>query len=117
MRYLLALFVSAVAFCQQRPPITGIATFAIKVGDMKEARNFYSQVLGYDEIFVSKATGATVFKINDHQYVEVSDTLKGDEDRLSFIALETTDARKLAAYLASKGIKVPASLQPDGDGT
>src|SRR5437763_1298530 len=104
MRYLIPLFLTAVALCQDRPPIVGIATFAIKVGDLKDARAFYSGILGYDEIFVSKATGASVFKVNDHQYVELSSGLKGDEDRLSFIGLETTDARKLSAYLKSKGV-------------
>ena len=69
------------AHAQTRPPITGIATFAVKVGDMDEAKKFYSGILGFDEIFVSKATGGTVFKINDHQYVELSPGLKGDEDR------------------------------------
>jgi catechol 2,3-dioxygenase-like lactoylglutathione lyase family enzyme len=116
MRYLIPLLLATSALGQQRPPITGIATFAIKVGDLTEARNFYSNVLGYDEIFVSKITGASVFKVNDHQYVEISATLKGDEDRLSFIGLETTDARKLAAYLASKGVNAPAALKPDADG-
>ena len=110
MRYFIALSIllslAAACLCnaQTRPPITGIATFAVKVGDLDEARKFYSGILGYDEIFVSKATGGTVFKVNDHQYVEVSTGLKGDEDRLSFIGLETTDARKLAAPAASRPV-------------
>lgn len=117
MRYLPFLLLAAsLANAQTRPPITGIATFAVKVGDLEEARKFYSGVLGYDEIFVSKATGGTVFKVNDHQYVELSAGLKGDEDRLSFIGLETTDARRMAAYLVAKGIDAPRTLSPDADG-
>jgi competence protein ComEC len=118
MRYFIALLLAAasVSNAQIRPPITGIATFAVKVADLDEARKFYTGILGYDEIFVSKATGGTVFKVNDHQYVELSTGLKGDEDRLSFIGLETTDARKLAAYLVSKGVDAPKTLSPDADG-
>jgi catechol 2,3-dioxygenase-like lactoylglutathione lyase family enzyme len=117
MRYLPFLLLAAcLANAQTRPPITGIATFAVKVGDLDEARKFYSGVLGYDEIFVSKATGGTVFKVNDHQYVELSAGLKGDEDRLSFIGLETSDARRMAVYLKSRGVDAPATLSPDADG-
>ncbi len=116
MRYLIPFLLAAGLCAQMRPPITGIATFAVKVGDLDEARKFYSGVLGYDEIFVSKATGGTVFKVNDHQYVELTAGLKGDEDRLSFIGLETSDARRMALYLKSKGFDAPATLTPDGDG-
>lgn len=118
MRCLIAVLLATagLSHAQTRPPITGIATFAVKVADMGEARKFYSDILGYDEIFVSKATGGTVFKVNDHQYVELSTGLKGDEDRLSFIGLETSDARRLAAYLASKGVAAPKTLAPDADG-
>jgi catechol 2,3-dioxygenase-like lactoylglutathione lyase family enzyme len=115
-RSLIVLMFVAGALAQSRPPITGIATFSVKVGDLEAARNFYSHVLGYDEVFVSKENGATVFKVNDHQYVQVSGGLKGDEDRLSFIGLETTDARAMAAYLRSKGLAAPAQVEKDGDG-
>ena len=58
-----------------------------------------------------------LFKVNDHQYIEVRPELKGEtEDRLSHIAFETTDARGLRAYLASKGVEVPAPLSPLRDG-
>jgi catechol 2,3-dioxygenase-like lactoylglutathione lyase family enzyme len=117
MRHVIAFFFASVCcLAQSRPPITGIATFSVKVSDMQAARNFYSTILGYDEIFVSKATGGTVLKVNDHQYVEINAGLKGDEDRLNFIGLETTDARKMAAYLLSKGINAPTKLDPDADG-
>jgi hypothetical protein len=36
----MALMWAAGAFAQQRPPITGVATFAVKVSDMEAARNF-----------------------------------------------------------------------------
>jgi catechol 2,3-dioxygenase-like lactoylglutathione lyase family enzyme len=55
--------------------------------------------------------------VNDHQYIEVEPTLKREaEDRLAHIAFETSDARRLRDYLASRGVKVPGTVEPDGDG-
>ena len=59
----------------------------------------------------------TYFKVNDHQYIEVFPELKSEtEDRLSHIAFETTDIQELRNYLASRGVKVPATLKPGLDG-
>lgn len=102
----------------KRPAIVGVAHIALKVSDLAAARNFYSHGLGFQEAF-STGSGepmAVCFKVNDHQYIEVSPNLKGDEDRLSHIAYETSDARQLRAYLASRGIAVPEKLRPDSDG-
>jgi len=55
--------------------------------------------------------------VNDHQYIEVEPTLKQEtEDRLSHIAFETSEARRLRDYLASRGVTVPGAVAPDGDG-
>ncbi|HEX8984127.1 MAG TPA: VOC family protein [Bryobacteraceae bacterium] len=104
-----------------RPPITGVAHIALRTGDIAAARQFYGQVLGYQQAFRSKAaSGAqalTYFKVNDHQYIELLPELAGpQQDRLLHIAFDTTDARKLRDYLASKGVKVPDKVQPDADG-
>src|ERR1039458_9052794 len=57
------------------------------------------------------------FKLNAHQYVEVSPTLKDEsEDRLIRIGFETNDARKLRDYLAAKGVQVPARIDKDANG-
>lgn len=105
----------------KRPPITGVASFAAKVGDMAEARKFYSGVLGLEEAFTIKnpagGSDLTTFKINDSQYVYIAPDLKDANDsRLLFVGFETTDARALRTYLASKGVDVPASVAPDPEG-
>ena len=105
----------------KRPPITGVASFAAKVADMAEARKFYSGVLGLEEAFTIKnpigGSDLTTFKINDNQYVYIAPDLKDpNENRLLFVGFETTDARALRAYLASKGIEVPAVVTPDPQG-
>ena len=105
----------------QRPPIVGIANIAVKSNDMEKSRNFYSKHLGYAEAYRFKpdkdSPERTVFKVNDHQYIQVSPDLKSEtEDRLIQMGYETKDAKKLRDYLASKGWKVPAKVTKGGDG-
>ena len=105
----------------ERPPIVGIANFVVKTDNLEEARRFYAGVLGYDEVFKHRRPGVAadivVFKVNDQQYIEVTQTLANEaDDKLIQIGFETKDARKLRAYLAEKGVSVPARLNKDGDG-
>ena len=108
------------AFGSERPRIVGIANIAVKVDNLDDARKFYSGVVGMDEAFTTKdpavAGDLACFKVNDRQYVEVSPTLKGDEDRLIRIGFETSDARKLRDYLDGKGVSVPAKVDKDANG-
>ena len=95
-----------------RPPIVGVAHIGLRTDDMAAARKFYTGLLGFQEPFsLNKPDGSlmlTYFKVNDHQYIEVFPELKDpNQDRLSHISFETTDAEQLRAYLASKGVKVP----------
>ena len=105
----------------KRPPIIGVAHIGLKTNDLATARNFYGHDLGFQEGFtLDKPSGGlmlTYFKVNDHQYIEVFPELKDEaEDRLSHICFETTNARQLRDYLASRGVKVPDSLKPGLDG-
>jgi len=104
-----------------RPKITGVAGIAVKTKDMASARTFYSTIIGLDEAFpISNPLGGagfTTFKINEKQYVYVSSDLKDDaESRLWYVSFETSDARALRSYLASKSVPVPASVDPDPEG-
>lgn len=104
-----------------RPPITGVAGFAVKVSSLDDARGFYAGILGLDEAFTIRnpagGSGLTTFKINETQYVYVAPDLKDpEESRLLFVSFETTDARALRSYLGSKGIDVPPSVSPDPEG-
>lgn len=102
----------------QRPPITGVAHVGLFVSDISKSDEFFGHVLGYAHFSLNKPSGGLMlnyYKINDHQYIEIYPGLKDDEDRLSHVAFETSDARKLRDYLASKGVKVPPSLKPGLD--
>ena len=105
----------------ERPRIVGIANIAIRTDNIEEARKFYSGVVGMAEAFATKDPDVVgdlaCFKVNDHQYVEVSPTLKDEsEDRLIRIGFETNDARKLRDYLHEKGVEVPGKLVKDPNG-
>jgi len=105
----------------ERPPIVGVAHIGLKTDNLPAAREFYGHVLGFQEPFtVDKPIGGLpliCFKVNDHQYIEVSpDLASPSEDRLSHIAFETTDATRLRDYLSSRGVAVPAELKPGQDG-
>lgn len=99
----------------KRPDIIGVAHISLKTDDIAAARNFYGHDLGFEEPF--SLDQLTYFKVNDHQYIEVSPELKSStEDRLSDIGFETTDARRLRDYLAARGVEVPPAVQPGRDG-
>jgi lactoylglutathione lyase len=105
----------------KRPPITGVASFAVNVSELATARTFYSGVLGLDESFTIKnptgGTDLTAFKINDRQFVYVAPDLKDvNASRLLFVGFETADARALRNYLASRGVEVPSAVSPDPEG-
>ena len=110
-----------------RPPIIGIAHIGLKTNNLSAAREFYTHTLGFQEPFsvkVAQTSAAdlagspgqlimTFFKVNDHQYIELTPDLKTpSEDRLSHIAFETTDIHALRDYLAANGVEVPATLKP-----
>jgi catechol 2,3-dioxygenase-like lactoylglutathione lyase family enzyme len=109
------------AAAAERPSIVGIANFVVKTDNLEEARKFYSGVLGYDEVFKHRRPGnaadIAVFKVNDTQYIEVTQTLANEaDDKLIQIGFETKDARKLRDYLTGKGVAVPAKTVKDADG-
>ncbi|SPE29949.1 Glyoxalase/bleomycin resistance protein/dioxygenase [Acidobacteriia bacterium SbA2] len=123
----LPALVSAGKPATHRPPIVGIAHIALKTDNLAGARDFYGRTLGFQEPFsvrVAKNSRSdlagspgdlimTFFKVNDHQYIELTpDLTSPTEDRLSHIAFETTDIRALRDYLAANGLEVPATLKP-----
>lgn len=92
-----------------------MAHVALLTNDLAAARAFYGHDLGFEEPFANP--NGAIFKVNDHQYIEVSAGLKDDsEDRLAHICFETSDARRLRDYLAGHGVKVPESVQKNAEG-
>jgi catechol 2,3-dioxygenase-like lactoylglutathione lyase family enzyme len=97
-----------------RPHILGVAQVAFFVHDIDVSRKYYHDFLGYDESFtLTKPDGslrAALFKIDDHQTIELVPEIAPATDRLSHITLETDDVEAMRVYLKSRGIKVPDSV-------
>jgi lactoylglutathione lyase len=103
-------------------PLLGLAHVEIRVSDLEQARTFYHDLLGYEEVFEVKESDGTgtgpaaVFKINDRQFVELVSGLEPDETRpMTHIAIATDDLEKLRAMLVERGVAVsPIERSPRG---
>jgi len=114
--FLLFLFLAGPLLAQPRPKILGLARASFYVTDIAKARAFYEDFLGYQSLpMAGRANVAAYIKINDKQYVEL---LAGPNpgDRLHSTAVYTDNAEQMRAYLAAKGISVPAKIGRDGMG-
>src|SRR5258706_14078637 len=94
-----------------RPRVLGLSHMALFVSDLKKARAFYEDLLGYDEPYVLKREDGSdriVFiKINENQYVELFAENPKQDGHLNHIAFFTDSAQGLRDYLAARGVKVP----------
>lgn len=89
-----------------RPRITGIAHVGFRVTDAAAARAFYGSLLGLAERAAPRP-GWMAFQIGGRQHVLLEPGLPpAEEERLSHIALETADLQAMAAFLASRGVRV-----------
>ena len=99
----------------QRPPITGLAQASLRTNDLALARQFYGKELGLPE--TPGPHHAAVFEVNPRQFIDITPDLKDDaQDRLASLAFETTNAKQLRDYLASRGVAVPGRVASDRNG-
>lgn len=98
----------------QRPLLIGVSHIALFVHDIEKSRAFYKDFLGFDEPFsLTNKDGSlhvTWIKLNDRQSIELFPEKEAGSDRLNHLALETSDAQAMRAYLASQGVKVPDKI-------
>ena len=109
---LAVLFVGSIAGDElRRPRVLGVSHMALLVSDLKKARAFYEDFLGYQEPYVLKRDDGTdriVFiKINENQYIELFAENPKEDGHLNHIAFFTDSAQGMYNYLASRGFKVP----------
>lgn len=96
-----------------RPRILGIAHLAVQVSSLAAARQFYGQLLGYDEVKAAGTGGTAVYAVNDRQRLVLHDALPADRDeRLVHLAFEVDDIAAMRTYLGSRGI---AAGEPAAD--
>jgi catechol 2,3-dioxygenase-like lactoylglutathione lyase family enzyme len=95
----------------QRPHILGIAHMALYVSDLRKARLFYEDFLGYAEPYVLRRSDGSeriaFIKINEDQYVELFAEAEKNEGHLNHISIQTDSAEGMREYLAGQGVKVP----------
>jgi catechol 2,3-dioxygenase-like lactoylglutathione lyase family enzyme len=118
MKRTLTLTLLAVLSCsyvtpqkQTRPRVLGVAHMALYVSDLKAARAFYEDFLGFAESYVLKREDGSdriVFiKVNDNQYIELFAEAPKQDGHLNHIAFFTDSASNMREYLAARGVKVP----------
>jgi len=95
------------------PNILGVAHLAFYTSDFESTCQLFHDFLGYENPHtIYRDNGDpnfTIFKVNDHQYVEVFNERSADAPRFYHFAIETDDAEAMRLYLKSKGVEVPDS--------
>lgn len=104
----------------KRPRILGVAHIAYYVSDLRSARSYYEDFLGYQEAFSLKnpdgSDHVAVVKINDHQFIQLIAEDPKNWTNHGFMhdaAFETDNAEGMRAYLGSIGVKVPEKVVKD----
>ncbi|MCX7012771.1 MAG: VOC family protein [Candidatus Sumerlaeota bacterium] len=97
-------------------PISGLARARFPLGDLEKTRAFYTNVLGFREMFDLKdETGRAAgvgFRVNDEQRLEFSAALAATPVRVTFGA---TDVAKLRRTLEQRGL-APSRIAKDAEG-
>ncbi|MDX9881555.1 MAG: hypothetical protein RBS73_05775 [Prolixibacteraceae bacterium] len=103
----------------ERPEIWGIAKMTFQVNNIELARDYYGGFLGFEEAFsyLSELGPITVFKINDHQFLEFTENRHATpECTLLSVSFECDDLPRLRSYLKMNGISVFQDIKPDRAG-
>lgn len=116
MKLLAGLLLStALLSAPARPQIDGVAHMAFYVSDLAKAREFWTDLLGFEECFHLPKPGSdevriAFIKINDTQYVELFTEKPRGATMLNHISFSTSDAEAMRDYLAARSVKVPEKV-------
>ena len=113
-----ALAPAASAATSARPPITGVSHIAVYAAAPAKSERFYVHDLGAMKANDPENPKGVRYYFAPTQFVEVL-PLSGNTsiNRLDHVAFTTTDAKGLRAYLGSRQITVPATLETGRDGS
>ena len=90
-----------------RPSIVGVDHVAFRISNAAAAQGFYGDLLGHPVVTPRDASAPLVVRINARQALVLEPGLQPDQDdRLSHIALATSDLTAMKTYLESKGVAV-----------
>jgi catechol 2,3-dioxygenase-like lactoylglutathione lyase family enzyme len=113
---------SSLALAQQpkptRPAITGISHVTLYADDIPKSEQFYTGLLGWNQVPANSTAPGVRFYANHEQYVElIAPPSPKLADRLAGVAFSTPDAELLRQYLRAFGVAVPASVTKEADGS
>ncbi len=124
MRTMLAACVAAMvlagtAQAQTRPPIPAVSHLAVYAADMAKSERFYVHDLGAVKLPDPEDATGVRYYFSPTQFVEVVPLPAGNAsiNRLAHAAFATPNAEAMRAYLAAKGVKVPAAVTAGADGS
>src|SRR5262245_14102026 len=119
MRTAICLLLIATPVLADDPAVTRLAGVSFTVADLDKAKQFYTDVLGFEQAFDLKdsagKTQSVFLKVNDDQFLEFS---RGDVEnfRLDRVTLLATDLPAVAAALKKQGIATGDPAKgPDGN--
>jgi catechol 2,3-dioxygenase-like lactoylglutathione lyase family enzyme len=115
------LIFHGIAFGQEakatRPAITGLSHMTLYADDLNKSREFYSELLGWEQVPSGSAESGVRFYANHVQYIELlSPPSKGLANRFDSIGFSTSDAERLRKFLGANGVAVPPVVTVDRDG-
>ena len=121
----LAPAASAASTTPARPPITGVSHIAVYAAAPAKSERFYVHDLGAMKANDPENPKGVRYYFAPTQFVEVLPLPTGvaqqtdhtSINRLDHVAFTTTDAKGLRAYLGSRQITVPATLETGRDGS
>ena len=105
-----ALSASAAWAAPARPAITGIAHITLAAQSLAADRAFYTHYLGWAAEPSAEYPGGLSFYGDPRQMVEVHAAHSPSERAFDHVAWATPDAEAMRAYLAAKGVAVPAHV-------
>jgi catechol 2,3-dioxygenase-like lactoylglutathione lyase family enzyme len=117
---LFAFATAATAAPVSRPAITGVSHIAVYAADMAKTERFYVHDLGATRGADPENPAGVRYYVSPAQFVEILPLPAAQADarnRLDHVAFATADAEGLRAYMAAKGVKVPARITKGSDGS
>lgn len=100
-----------------RPAITGISHMTLFADDLAKSQQFYTSLLGWEQVPAGKAQPGERFYMNHLQYIElVPAPGKGLADRFDRLGFLTSDAEQMRRYLGANGVSVPRAVTVDMEG-
>ena len=116
----LLLAATAASAAPVRPAVTGVSHIAVYAADMARTERFYVHDLGATRGADPENPAGVRYYVSPAQFIEVLPlpaTQADPKNRLDHVAFATADAEGLRAYMAGKGVVVPAHVTKGSDGS